>query len=185
MIPTIIRFLQVSNDPVKIIYIGFVYVASYYVVSAVFHHYSVKPGYSGIWRKNGIIDVITSVIWCIAAIGLITSLLDLLIRNELTVVYLLLYYALFLFLFAFLYNILNWHFVGTIDGLQAGWKGELQCVVMSIQVMTTGDYTSAKPAKLVAEVFACLQSLLGVLFVAVFIAKAVALLSASGAPSPP
>ncbi len=176
MIPAILQFLQGLNDPGRVVQVGFWYVASYYVVSGFFYHYATKPGYAGVWRKNGAVDVVTSVLWCFAAIGLILSLLDLLIRNELPLGYLLVYYALFLFLFAFVYNLLEWHLPGTIDGLKDGWTGELQCMTMSIQVMTTADYTTAKPARALAEFLAGLQSLLGIVFVAVFIAKAVALL---------
>lgn len=183
MIPTILEFLQSWNDPKWVIYIVLAYVASYYVVSGFFHFYASKAGYAGFWHKNGPVDVLTSGLWCPMAIVLILSLLDLLIRNELSLGYLLIYYGLLILLFAFVYNIIEWHFPGTIDGLKDGWTGELQCLMMSVQVITTASYTSAKPAGRPAELVAVLQSLLGVALVAIFIAKAVALLVVLGVES--
>jgi hypothetical protein len=117
------------------------------------------------------------VLWCFGALALIASLIDLVVRNELSVSFLLQYYALFLLFFAFVYNLIGWHLPGAIEGLRAGWAGELQCLIMSVQVMTTGDYTSAKPAKPISEVISAVQCLLGILFIAVFVAKAVGLLT--------
>jgi hypothetical protein len=185
MIPAVLMWLQTLNDPNDIIPMGFFYVLSYYVVTAFTTFKRARPGYNGPWRKGGPGDIGTSIVWCLAACVLIMSLLDLLSRNELSLKQLLLYYVLFLFLFAFVYNILEWHFPGTIDGLLPGWPGELQCLSMSIQTMTTGDYTSAKPAKPIAETLSSVQLLLGVLMVAVFIAKAVAATTSSGASSSP
>lgn len=162
MIPTILRFLQDLNDPSSIVLIGFVFVGSYYVVSIFFHYYESKKGYAGIWRKNGPLDVVSSVIWCLSALFLILSLVDLLTRNVLSLGYLLIYYVLFIFLFAFVYNILDWHFHGSFHGLNGGWPGELQCVTMSLQAMTTGGYTSAKPARPLTEFLASVQTLLGI-----------------------
>ena len=109
------------NDPYRIVQIGVLYIASYYVVSAFFHAYTKKDNYAGFWSKNGVADKVSSVLWCITAVVLILSLLDLVTRNELSLGYLLLYYVLFLFLFAFLYNILEWHFRGTVAHLNPGW----------------------------------------------------------------
>lgn len=177
MIPTVITFLQRLNDPFYIVRIGFTYVVSYYLVSACFHYYAARPGYVGVWRRHGAVDIGSSILWCFAALTLILSLLDLLIRNELSLSYLLLYYVLFIFLFAFVYNMLEWHFPGTICDMDDGWTGEVQCITMSIQLMTGGYHTSAKPARPTAEFIAGLQALLGIMFIAVFIAKAVAALA--------
>ena len=173
MLPTIISRL---NDPIFIIDIGWGYVVSYYLASWGFHHHSADLNYTGIWKKNGFADVVTSTIWLIVAIILILSLIDLLIRNQLSLSFLLQYYALFLLLFGHMYNILEWHAPGSIAEMQNGWPGELQCAIMSIEIMTSAPYTSARPAGLVTESIAALQSLLGLAFVAIFIAKAVALM---------
>jgi len=113
------------------------------------------------------------------------SLVDLLVRNELALRQLLCYYGLFLFLFAFIYNMLARHFPGMIEGLRHGWTGELQCFSLSVQVVTTGDYTSARPAKPLAEFIASVQLLRGVVLVAVFIAKAVGALAVGSAGAHP
>jgi hypothetical protein len=176
MTPTILQWLQAFNDPNTIIIIGLAYVASYYIVSALFHRAkSQVPGYNGAFRKNGPVDIITSFLWCIGAIGLIVSLIDLVTRNEIGLRNLLIYYALFLFAFAFLYNLLEWHSPGNLSGLKPGWSGELQCFILSIQVMASGNFTSVQPRGSLSDLLAALQLLLGIFFVAVFIAKAVPL----------
>ena len=173
MLPAIIAGL---NDPAVIVYVGWGYVVSYYLASWGFHYHSSDANHTGIWKKNGFADVVTSTIWSIVAIILILSLIDLLIRNELSLGFLLHYYVLFLLLFAHVYNIVEWHAPGSIGDMQAGWPGELQCVIMSIEIMTSAPYTSARPVTLVPESIAALQALLGLAFVAIFIAKAVALM---------
>lgn len=177
MIPGVLQALQAVNDPKSIVLIGAAYGIGYYIVSWLFHRHSHDSTYGGWWRKNSAADAITSFLWIVVAVVLILSLLDLLSRNELPLQYLLAYYVLWLFLFAFIYNILEWHYPGMVSGLSEGWSGELQCLVMSVSAMTAGPYTSARPAKPLAEAIAAFQSLLGLLIVVVFIAKAVALLA--------
>jgi len=176
MIDWLVAALHTLNNPSGAIPIGFAFVCSYYMVSAFFHNHDPKPTYKGVWRKGGFGDIATSMLWCSGALFLMASLVDLLVRNELSLGQLVSYYCLFLFLFAFIYNMLNRHFPGMIEGLKNGWIVELQCFSMSVQVMTTGDLTSAKPAK-PAEFIASLQLLLGLLFVAVFVAKTVGLMA--------
>lgn len=176
MIPTLLQWLQAFNNPNTIIIIGLAYVASYYIVSALFYRtQSQAPGYNGAWRKNGPVDIITSFLWCLGAIGLIVSLIDLVTRNEIGLRNLLIYYTLFLFAFAFLYNLLEWHSPGNLRGLKPGWGGELQCFILSVQVMASGSFTSVQPSGVLADLLAAVQLLLGLFFVAVFIAKAVPL----------
>jgi len=187
MLTWIISGLQAINNPQAIVIVGLFVVASYYLVSAKFHYHSNSPTYRGVWNKNGPIDIVTSVVWALASILLILSLIDLVSRNELTLGFLLGYYTLFIFLFAIVYNVLEWHFPGGIAEQKAGWAGELQSVILSIQIMTSADYTSAKPARWDTESIASLQSLLAIFFIAVFIAKAVARMadpSAGGAITP-
>lgn len=173
MFPLLIKTLQALNNPTTIVLAGLFVVCGYYLISWFFHYYSGVAGYSGPWRKNSWIDITSSVIFTAATIATIVSLIDLACRNELTLEFLLIYYVLLIFLFAFIYNIIEWHRPGAVVGLLPGWAGELQSVILSVQIMTSADYTSAKPARLGTELLASIQSLLGILFIAVFIAKAV------------
>lgn len=176
LLSVIRRFASILGDPELMLLVGGIYVISYYFVSAIFLSKASDGSYRGAWRKNGPIDIATSLLWCFTALAMIVSLLGLLATNQLSLPHLLGYYALFIFLFAFVYNLLEWHFPGSIKDLTTGWSGELQSVLLSIQVMTSTDLTSARPKKSLVQVFAAIEALLGVLFVAVFIAKAVNLL---------
>ena len=152
---------------------AWVVIALYYIVTWFFLRYEDDTTYKGPWRKNGPIDWVTSFIWSAAAVGLIVSLLVLAIRNELRLGVLLHYYALFAFLFAFLFNLLEWHCPGTLEGFAGRWSGEVQCLVLSLQALTSADFTSLRPKKRPAEVVAVFEAVLGLFFIAVFVAKAV------------
>lgn len=75
-----------------------------------------------------------------------------------------------------MYNILEWHWPGFIVGLSNGWIGELQCLTLSISAMTGGLTTSARAGNAFAEALTAVQSLIGLLMIVVFIAKAVSVL---------
>jgi hypothetical protein len=173
MISFFVTFLQSLKDPRVVVCLGVVYIAVYYFMAERFHRYAKFKKYSGVWKKWGVLDIVSSVVWIFSALGLIASLLDLLIRNNISLLYVFLYYILFIFLFAFIYSLLDWHFEGMIESLEDGLIGEIQCVTMSIQVMTGGYHTSAKPADWRVEAIAGVQAILGVMFVAIFVAKAV------------
>jgi hypothetical protein len=173
MIPLLVEFLQSLKNPLVVVVIGLIYIVVYYFMAARFHHYAKTKNYRGIWRKKGLLDKASSVMWVLSAIGLTASLIDLMIRNALSLRYIFAYYILFVFLFAFVYNLLEWHFEGMIDGMKDGLIGEVQCLTMSIQVMTGGYHTSAKPANWRVEVMAGVQAIVGVMFIAVFVARAV------------
>ena len=163
------------NDPVIFAYVGWVFVSSYYL--ATWGFLSHAGATSGIWKKNGFVDVATSIIWSSFTVLLIGSSIDLLIRNKLSLLLLANYYILFLFLFAFIYNLLDWHFAGSVRNRKSGWLGEIQCLIMSVTMMTGSGHTTATPKGLRIESVAAIQSLLGLAFVAVFIAKAVSAVS--------
>jgi hypothetical protein len=173
MISAVIRFLQLINDPKSITFVVWPIVIGYYIVSAFCLHFAKDPNYKGPWRKYGAVDLITSSIWCVAAIGLILSLLDLAIHNELRLGFLLHYFVLVAFLFAFLFNLLEWHWPGSLEGFAGGWAGELQCLILSTQALVSADFTSLRPKKRAAEVLGVLEAVLGLFFIAVFVAKAV------------
>ena len=169
--------IQAVNNPTTIIGIVTAYAVGYYVVSFLFYRHANRPDYKGLWRKNSLVDIGSSILWGAVAIVFIASLLDLIIRNALPLGYLLVYFALWTLLFAFMYNIVNWHFPGFIHGLEDGWASELQCLTLSASAMTGGPSTVARAGNTVAEAVVSIQSVLGMLMVVVFIAKAVAAVS--------
>ena len=163
------------DDPLVVGVVGWTFVASYYVASWGFISHN-KAGYQGPWRKNGWIDRVTSIMWAGVAVFLIMSLVVFLVGHQISLPGLLNFYFLFLFTFAFVYNILEWHFPGSLNNMQPGWPGEIQCLLISLAAMTTASYPSAAPKSLLAECISGIQTLLGVAFVAIFIAKAVSAL---------
>src|ERR1700741_4568032 len=102
MLPSLIGFLPHIKNPVNILWIAAIFVASYYATATIFH--------TSLLPKNGALDIIPSVISFLGAAALIASLIDLLARNELSLGFVVVYYFLFIVLFAFLYSVLEWHF---------------------------------------------------------------------------
>jgi hypothetical protein len=150
---------------------------SYYL--ATWQFLAQKVATSGIWKKHGFFDVTTSIFWSFSTVVLIVISIDLLIRNQLSLLLLANYYILFLFSFAFIYSLLDWHFAGSVENRQSDtWSGEIQSLIMSVTMMTGSGHTTVTPKGLRAESVAAIQSLLGLAFVAVFIAKAVSAVSA-------
>jgi len=175
MLPWLLHILQGLNDPKAVVLFACVFVAAYYVASALFIHFKNQPSYAGIWRHDGPIDFITSTFWMLMAVFMIISLIDLVVRNKLPLTYLFIYYMLFIFLFAFLYNVLEWHWPGVLAGVRGGWGTEFDCLIISIGAITTGGFMRARPAKWQTELLASIEQLLGLFFVAVFVAQAVSL----------
>ena len=166
------------NYPAYLVYVGWMVVLSYYLATWGFLAH--KDATSGIWEKNGYFDVATSIFWSFLTVALIVASIDLLIRNQLSLLLLANYYILFLFSFAFIYSLLEWHFPGSVKNRESEtWRGEIQSLIMSVTMMTGSGHTTATPAGLRAESVAAIQSLLGLAFVAVFIAKAVSAVSAA------
>lgn len=172
---TVLRFfLEFIPDPEKMSIVCLVYITAYYVVSAFSLNAAKKGSSTSIWRKNGALDIATSVTWIIVAIMLISSFLEQCNKNQLTLGYLVLYYIYFLFIFAFCYGLLEWHFNRSLDGVDSNtWEAELQYLLLSVGVQTTLGYFRAKPVRLAAEILAASQALLGLFFVVVFIAKTI------------
>ena len=181
MIDSTLAVIKRLNDPDVFAWVGGIFVISYYATSLGFISREGVANYQGFWSKNGFFDRATSFIWTLFAIGLIGSSVDLLLRNQLSLSLLAIYYVLFLFFFAFIYNLVAWHYPGSISNLKPGWDGEIQCLVMSVSMMTGSGHSVALPASTKTDIIAAVQSLLGLIFVAVFIAKAVSAVSSPSA----
>jgi len=161
-----------TSKPTFALMIGAAFVASYYIMSIISIHFD-RPGYKGIWKKNGVIDIITSIIWACATIVLITSFIYFVVKSQIGLAEALAFYVLFIVLFAFIYRLLDWHFPGMLAQQRPGWAAEASALTVSIGAMTGGDLGSARPARVLTELIAALQGILGLLFVAIFIAQAV------------
>jgi hypothetical protein len=134
------RLLQASaeflGDPVKVSWLCFAFIVAYYLVSVLFI-WAQKKEKGGLLKKNGPLDVLSSVLWIFFAVILIWSLFELASEGRLSIRYLVLYYVLFLFLFAFLYGLLEWHFPGMLTGVaSAEYEAELLYLLVSIGAQT-------------------------------------------------
>lgn len=161
------------RNPTSITVVSVVVIAGYYLVSIFFIRADKPENRTGLWRKSGPLDWFTSIVWFMASVLLILSLVFLTYYNELSLAFLVVYYFLFIFLFAFCYGVVAWHFPKQFDGFEKGWEGEFQYVLISVQTQTTLGYTRAKPVTTATEFFSALQALLGLFFTIIFIAKAV------------
>lgn len=163
------------QDPNRISKFCSIYIISYYLVSIL----SVSAAqYTGtkkkLWRKNGPLDIFTSATWLVFAALLIWSLSTLAFSASLTLRDLIQYYFFFIFLFAFWYGILDWHFPGMLEGVSRdSWQALLEHVLISVQTQTTIGYTRGRPKRLLVDIIACLQSLLGIFLITISIARAV------------
>lgn len=162
------------NDPYRISIFCILYIALYYFVS-IFSVKAVKSGNpNALWRKNGILDVFTSITSIVFASVLIWSLSNLAFSVTLTLPYLLMYYFFFICLFAFWYGILDWHWKGMLDKVDTdSWRALIDHLLISVQTQTTIGYTKGKPNRLLVEVIACLQALIGIFLITISIARAV------------
>jgi hypothetical protein len=90
--------------------------------------------------------------------------------------YLVVYYFLFIFLFAIIYGIIDWHWPNNMfEGIpETGkWKAEARYLLISLQTQTTLGYTSSKPKDLKIELLTCIQALLGIFFITIFISLSI------------
>lgn len=148
-----------------------IYIISYYIVCFLSIRAAGKT--NSVWKRNGLLDVLTSITWFGFAIVLIWSLATLAFSTSLTLKDLIVYYFLFIFLFAFCYSIIGWHW-DMLEGVDRNkWKSLVDHLLISVQTQTTIGYTRAKPKHLLAEVLSCVQALLGIFLMAISIAKAV------------
>jgi hypothetical protein len=166
--------LKIIRSPKAVLVVSLFYIVGYYIISALVISAAQGNDASGIWRKNGPADIVTSIVWVLMALMLISSLLELAYKNRLGLGYLVIYYFLFIFLFAFCYGILEWHWPGMLENVNSdSWVAEWQYILVSIQTQTTLGYTQVKPGRVLTELISSLQALLGLFFTIVFIAKAV------------
>jgi len=162
------------HDPHRISIFCIGYIISYYLVSIFSIKAAKSKSKTSWWRKNGPLDIFTSITWLGFAVLLIWSLGTLAFSASLTLSDLIQYYFFFIFLFAFCYGILDWHFQGMLEGVQReSWTALLQHILISIQTQTTIGYTKGKPKSLLVDFIACLQALLGIFLITIAIARAV------------
>lgn len=162
------------NDPYRISLFCIIYICAYYFVS-IFSIAAVKSGKANaLWKKSGLLDVFTSITSTLFATALIWSLGTLAFNKTLTLSYLIMYYFFFICLFAFWYGILDWHWPGMLEGVSRdSWTALLEHLLISVQTQTTIGYTRGRPKRLLVEVIACIQALLGIFLITISIAKAV------------
>lgn len=159
--------------PVWISVVGWGFILSHYMLSYIFVTNSKKDGPSSELSRNSAIDIITSVLWGVIAICLIISLIDLISRQEVTLLFLLNSYLLLIFLFAYLYNVIEWHYPGTFQGARSGLEFHVQCVILSAEALSGGASERMGTSSLKVLTILTVQRLIGLLYVAVFIARAV------------
>lgn len=179
MLPLIIEALQAFDTPTIAVRVGFTFVASYYLLSFIFipANRADPKGWAkqATWlHKNGVFDWVTSVIWLMSAVVLILSFIDFVIRKKITLNDALKFYALFIFLFAFVYRLLDWHLPGMLSTQHDGWAGEVAALTLSVGAITGGDFGKSRPNRPLTELISSAEAILGILFIAIFIAKAVA-----------
>ena len=162
------------SDPDRISTVCFIYIFAYYVIS-IFSIRAVKSsGNKSWWRKNGKLDKLTSITSILVGSILIWSLGTVAFSATLTLGNLIAYYFLFIFLFAFWYGILDWHWPGMLaDVSRDSWTALIEHALISVQTQTTIGYTRGRPRRLVVEVIACVQALLGIFLITISIARAV------------
>lgn len=160
------------TSAVSINWIGWGVVGLYYLVSAFFIECGPRSQEWNLFKKNGILDWLTSWIWIVCSISLFLISLSALVEQVMPMSMLLFYYSLFTFYFAFLYALLDWHWT-MIEDAGTKWVAEGRYLLLSLQAMINAPFTLAKPRHPVAKVLTTLQTLIGLVFVAVFVAKTV------------
>jgi len=172
----VLRFLgDKLADPYSVRRIVWVYIFAYYLVSFAYIWGETSKKLTRVLRRNGIVDGITSALWIVFGVTLIWSLLAMTAEGNLTLGVLAEFYLFFLFLFAFLYGLIEWHWPGKLTNISAAsYEAELQYFLMSMGAQTTFGFSRARPNHWITESIAAVQSLIGVAFIAVWIALAVA-----------
>lgn len=149
-------------------------IAMYYIMSIFSIQANVAPETKSIFKKSSGTDYFVTALILIAPLILLIVLLVWSSFITLTLIDLLLFYLYFLFFFTFIYCESNWHRPGAIIGIDKDdWWAEIRYFVLSIQTQTTLGYTRTRPNDLTTEIASSIQTLIGVFFVSVIIAKAV------------
>ena len=161
-----------TTNPWLPIAAGGIYFFLYLGLTYLFYSVNRQERAGGPFVRNGPLDVATSVVLVSITGWLIVNVVLLGAHGGLTFRFLLAYYALFILLFAGIYSLLEWHFPNSLHEVSKGsWETELQCLILSLQTMTTLGPTRASPKRYVAELVACAEAILGIFFIGVFVAQ--------------
>ena len=164
----------VFNTPFVISIFSILVIIGYYYFTAKFISALNSQNANKIWRKNGPLDIFTSIVWVISPVLLLIGLLWEVSSNALSLFYLILFYLFFIFFFAFLYGLTEWHFERSLKFLSPEpWAAELQYIIMSVQTQTTLGYNRTRPNRIYVEVISLFQVLIGLFFTIIFIGEAV------------
>lgn len=145
------------------------YIVTYFALKAIKNR-SAKS----IWRKWGLLDITTSATWVLVPIILGCSLFAYCWFGTLSLATLVTYYIYFIFFFSFIYCLAEWHFPGSLYGVYGDtWKSEWHYFIISLQTQTGLGYTRARPDNWITEFISGMQILVGILFLGIFIARAV------------
>jgi hypothetical protein len=168
------RMVALQIETFHIHVVAILGIALYYSMSVPAINAVNTPGSTSIFRKQTGVDYCTTALILLAPLFLLFVLPTWAAFISLSLFELLAFYIYFVFFFAFIYCSLNWHSPGAIAAIQNdNWYAEIQYLIVSLQSQTTLGYTRARPNDLFTEFFSAVQALIGVLFVAVAIAKAV------------
>lgn len=160
---------------------GGVYLALYFWLTQLFYAEFHKKRGQELFKRNGSFDILTSAALIVVTLLLIGNVILLAATYQLTFPFLLAYYGLFILLFSGIYSLIEWHYPGSLKGAAAScWETELQCLVLSLQTMTTLGPTRVSPQGYLAELIACAEAIIGIFFIGVFVARWVNTLTGVG-----
>jgi len=159
-------------DPRRLNLAVAIYLGAYFGLTHLFYQVHKKNIVTGWLRRNGPLDIVSSV-------GLILTMLVFLASAVATAAFsrpsfdiLFADFVLYTILFAVLYSLLEWHLPNSFQGITLGtWACEAECLIFSLQTMTTLGYVTMKPATRTANLLACIQAALSLFFFAVFIGR--------------
>lgn len=166
------------GSPGAVSKIAWVYILAYYAVSFTFVWVARRSKAGGLlsrlFKRNGVLDITSSAFWIFFAVLLIWSLLSLTAGGHLSLRVLAEFYLFFLFLFAFLYGLIEWHWPGKLENISPiEYEAEFEYFIISVGAQTTIGFMRARPNHWVTEIIAAAQAVLGVAFIAIWIALAI------------
>ena len=167
-------FFDLIQEPTTLTKVCIFYVVSYYLASSFFVAAHNRNDTTGILRKGGVADVTTSVIWGLAALFLIASLLELAAARGVSLTFLAIYYVFFVFLFAFIFGLSDWHLSDGLENVSPNpWIAECQYLIFSVENMATLGHSRVTSKNVLIDGLSAVQSILGLVLIVVFVAKAV------------
>jgi hypothetical protein len=160
---------------------GGLYFGLYLWVTQLFYAEDRAGRREGLFKRNGAFDVLTSLALIGVTLWLIVNVIVLAANQLLTFPFLFAYYVLFIFLFSGIYSLIQWHFPASLEGAApSSWETELQCLILSLQTITTLGPTRVKPLSYLTELTACGEAILGIFFIGIFVARWVNTLTGAG-----